>query len=129
MAGHRSEAQRRLSINHSGKVIIWNIDGNSPVVLMAEETHLKHRPVTKSLYPELEDLTTRPRVLLTQTNMCTQVDKQWICGHIGYYQIRWCDKALNGCKGTSAAHDIIQVAEKCDDCIRKDTLPPPLDMK
>lgn len=66
---------------------------------------------------------------LTKTNMCTQVDKQWTCGHVGYYQIRWCDKALNGCKGTTATHDIIQIAEKCDDCIRKETLPPPLDMK
>lgn len=58
-------------------------------------------------------------------DMCVQVDKQWSCGHIGYFQIRWCEKLFNGCKGTSAAHDIIYEPQECSDCLRRKTLPKP----
>ncbi|KAF3072067.1 hypothetical protein CFAM422_005637 [Trichoderma lentiforme] len=61
--------------------------------------------------------------------MCVQVDKQWSCGHVGYFQIRWCEKLFNGCKGTSAAHDIIYEPQECSDCLRRKTLPKPFTSK
>lgn len=61
--------------------------------------------------------------------MCVQVDKQWSCGHVGYFQIRWCEKLFKGCKGTSAAHDIIYQLEECSDCIRLKGLPKPFTSK
>lgn len=58
--------------------------------------------------------------------MCIQVDKRWACGHIGYFRIDWCERLFKGCKGISAHHDIIDVAEECGDCKRRFTLPKPL---
>lgn len=61
--------------------------------------------------------------------MCTQIDKQWACGHIGYYKIRFCEKLFKGCKGTSHEHEIIYEADKCGDCERRESLPNPLESK
>ncbi|KAH7275858.1 hypothetical protein B0J15DRAFT_27238 [Fusarium solani] len=58
-------------------------------------------------------------------SMCVQVDRQFACGHIGFFNIRWCPRALNGCKGPSHKHDIIYVMESCPDCVRKENLPKP----
>lgn len=58
--------------------------------------------------------------------MCTQVDKQWVCGHVGYYKIKWCSRLFKGCKGTPAQHEIVKDREKCGDCKRRETLPNPL---
>lgn len=57
--------------------------------------------------------------------MCTQVDKKWACGHIGYHRIRWCDRLFKGCKGTSSQHELVNDPEKCDDCHRRENLPKP----
>lgn len=57
--------------------------------------------------------------------MCTQVDKRWACGHIGYYRIKWCDQMFKDCKGTSAEHEVIDEAKVCGDCLRRQTLPKP----
>jgi hypothetical protein len=61
--------------------------------------------------------------------MCTQVDKRWSCGHIGYFHIKFCDRLFKGCKGTSAVHEFVDVDEMCSDCERRDTLPEPLESK
>lgn len=58
--------------------------------------------------------------------MCIQVDKRWKCGHIGFFKIKWCEKAFNGCKGTPAHHDIVEDDQRCGDCERRDSLPEPL---
>lgn len=57
--------------------------------------------------------------------MCTQVDKRWVCGHVGYFRIKRCDRLFKGCKGTTAKHEIIDVPEVCGDCERRQTLPKP----
>lgn len=57
--------------------------------------------------------------------MCTQVDKKWACGHVGYFSVKLCDKLFKGCKGTSAKHDIIEEPGLCSDCQRRETLPKP----
>ncbi|PHH86050.1 hypothetical protein CDD83_10825 [Cordyceps sp. RAO-2017] len=62
-------------------------------------------------------------------SMCTQVDKRWACGHVGYFQIKWCERIFKGCKGTSAQHEIIDEPEECGDCKRRYTLPKPFTAK
>ncbi|KAJ9423126.1 hypothetical protein QL093DRAFT_2261768 [Fusarium oxysporum] len=57
--------------------------------------------------------------------MCMQVDRQFACGHIGFLNIRWCQRVFNGCKGPSHIHDIVYDEEICPDCLRKETLPKP----
>ena len=57
--------------------------------------------------------------------MCTQIDKQWICGHIGYFKVQRCERLFKGCKGTTAKHDVVYVTELCGDCQRRATLPKP----
>ncbi|KAF4504896.1 hypothetical protein G6O67_008289 [Ophiocordyceps sinensis] len=76
------------------------------------------------------------RELLDATNtraggetMCTQVDKRWACGHVGYYSIKWCEQLFKGCKGTSAKHEIIEEMAVCSDCKRRFTLPKGLKLK
>lgn len=66
-----------------------------------------------------------PRTNSDSTDMCIQVDKRWTCGHIGYFKIIWCKMIFKTCKGTSATHEVIDVAEVCDDCERRITLPEP----
>lgn len=79
-----------------------------------------------------EDIRREEEDCVSKTNktssMCIQVDRQWVCGHTGYFQIKWCVLALNGCKGPGAKHEVMYIADKCDDCIRRESLPPPLDM-
>ncbi|KFH41193.1 hypothetical protein ACRE_080990 [Hapsidospora chrysogenum ATCC 11550] len=58
--------------------------------------------------------------------MCTQVDKRWACGHVGYFQIKYCERLFKGCKGTTAHHEILEEPELCSDCLRRKTLPNPL---
>lgn len=58
--------------------------------------------------------------------MCTQVDKRWACGHVGFYRIKWCEQIFKTCKGTTEKHDIIDEKEECSDCERRRTLPKPL---
>lgn len=58
--------------------------------------------------------------------MCTQVDKRWACGHIGYFRIDRCDELFKGCKGTRAQHDIVDEPSVCSDCLRRENLPKPL---
>lgn len=55
--------------------------------------------------------------------MCTQVDKKWACGHVGYFRLKQCEFLFKGCKGTSAKHDIVLEAGLCSDCQRRETLP------
>lgn len=57
--------------------------------------------------------------------MCTQVDKRWTCGHIGYYTVKRCEWLFKGCKGTTAHHEIIEEPVRCGDCQRRETLPKP----
>ena len=57
--------------------------------------------------------------------MCTQVDKKWACGHIGYYAVDMCDQLFKGCKGTSAKHRVIEEPVVCGDCERLKALPKP----
>lgn len=59
-------------------------------------------------------------------SMCTQVDKRWACGHVGFYRIKWCEQIFKTCKGTTEKHDIIDEKEECSDCERRRTLPKPL---
>ncbi|KAK0385223.1 hypothetical protein NLU13_7700 [Sarocladium strictum] len=61
--------------------------------------------------------------------MCTQVDKQWACGHTGFFMIKFCDNLFKGCKGTSATHEIVTDKDRCGDCHRRDSLPEPLESK
>lgn len=61
--------------------------------------------------------------------MCTQVDKQWKCGHISYFNVKTCPKLFKGCKGTSAKHDIVMDPTDCSDCERIKTLPKPFEAK
>jgi hypothetical protein len=53
------------------------------------------------------------------------MDKKWSCGHIGYYQIRVCDKLFKGCRGTKPEHEMVDDPEKCGDCQRRDAVPKP----
>lgn len=57
-----------------------------------------------------------------------QVDKKWSCGHIAFADIKWCKDALKGCKGPPAEHEVIECPDKCDDCLRIENMPEPLDM-
>ncbi|KAJ6437812.1 C6 zinc finger domain-containing protein [Purpureocillium lavendulum] len=58
-------------------------------------------------------------------NSGTSVDKQWACGHIGYFGVDRCELLFKGCKGTSAKHRVIYEPEMCGDCQRRQTLPKP----
>lgn len=49
----------------------------------------------------------------------------WACGHIGFYQINRCARLFNGCKGTSAKHEMVYEVEECSDCQRRKNLPKP----
>ncbi|RCI09981.1 hypothetical protein L249_8653 [Ophiocordyceps polyrhachis-furcata BCC 54312] len=55
--------------------------------------------------------------------MCTQVDKRWACGHIGFFHIKWCRKQFKGCKGPSAQHETVDDNEECSDCKRRFAVP------
>jgi hypothetical protein len=54
---------------------------------------------------------------------CTQVDKQWECGHTGFHNIKWCHQA--GCRGPSPKHDMVAIAGLCIDCYNRSRDPNP----
>ncbi|CAF3627064.1 unnamed protein product [Fusarium graminearum] len=98
----------------SPEIFYGNFENPSKAIVQTPSTN----PISSIVYTIL-------RGGLGSDIMCVQVNQQFACSHIGFLNIRLCQRVFAGCKGPSDKHEVVYIMEKCPDCIRRDTLPEP----